>query len=97
MSSAAHGEVILNSIDDRRKKACVQYFKNLKPEKCKDFVSNRIWETDGKQESLEKLNFHLSKWEDNRQSLTGYSNSLDLGVLSRDEEVVARVTETEKS
>lgn len=75
VSSAAHGEVILNSIDDRRKKACVHYFKNLKPEKCKDFVSNQAWEADGKQESLEKLNFHSSKWEDSRQSPTGYSKS----------------------
>lgn len=74
VSSAAQGEVILNSIDDRRK-ACVHYFKNLKPEKCKDFVSNQAWEADGKQESLEKPNFHLSKLEDNRQSPTGYSKS----------------------
>lgn len=73
MSSATPGEVILNSIDDRRKKACVYYLKNLKPEKCKDFVSNKAWEADGKQESLDKLNFHLSKWEDNRQSLIGHS------------------------
>lgn len=58
-SSATPGEVILNSIDGRRKKACVHYFKHLKPEKCKGLCEQQSLGGRWKIGGLRKTDFSL--------------------------------------
>lgn len=47
MGPATPGELILGSIDDRRNKARVYYFKNVETEQCKNFVNSQAWEAGG--------------------------------------------------